>query len=266
MRSAIARSLALFVFATSAAWAAKDSAKADDVVKAEKRMENFKTRIDAGKADKSLTAKEAAKAEADYFGIAKMIAEAKADGTVTNAELKAIQEQQEALDKAIFASRHNELTVATVQKRMENFKTRIDAGKADKSLTAKEAARAEADYYDIAKKIAEAKADGAVTEAELKAIHERQEALNKTIYAERHNVTMATAQKRMEDFKTRIDAGKADKSLTAKEAAKAEVDYFDIAKMIAEAKADGTVTEGELQAIHERQEKLHKAIYAVRHN
>lgn len=101
MRKLTVGSFAAFLLATSGSWAA------DNLAGVQKRMADFRTRIDAGKADKSLTSNEAARIDADYFDIARMIAEAKSDGTVTDAELKAIHDRQEALNKAIYAGRHN---------------------------------------------------------------------------------------------------------------------------------------------------------------
>lgn len=107
MRNAFMHAVASVLLTTSAAWAADDAAKPDQVTKVEQRMENFKKRIDGGKSNKSLTSEEAAKVDAEYGAIQKMIVDAKSDGKVTPAELQEIHKRQAAFSKEIFAEKHD---------------------------------------------------------------------------------------------------------------------------------------------------------------
>lgn len=107
MRNQIIHACAAIILTTSAAWAADDTVKPDAVAKIDQRMVHFKERIDTGKANKSITGDEATRLTTEYDAMARMIADAKADGKVTRAELKAIQERQAAFGKTIYADKHN---------------------------------------------------------------------------------------------------------------------------------------------------------------
>ncbi len=107
MHEKILLTFAAILMTTSAAWAAEDTAKPENVAKMDHRMENFKKRIDSGKANQSIARDQAARVQADFDAIAKMIADAKSDGKVTRKELKAVRERQASLGKTIQADRRN---------------------------------------------------------------------------------------------------------------------------------------------------------------
>lgn len=107
MRFQLTSVLAAVLLTAAPVWAANHVAKPENVAKAEQRMDGFKKRIDAGKANKSLTPDEANKMDAEFLAIGKMLADAKADGHVTSDELKAINQRQATFGKLIYQEKHD---------------------------------------------------------------------------------------------------------------------------------------------------------------
>jgi hypothetical protein len=162
---------------------------------AEQRKENQQDRIANGVQSGQLTAGETARLEKKEAAINKETAAERAanGGTLTPAEKKQVNRQQNRVSRQIYRDKHNANTAHygnnEVDKRRENQQQRIAEGIKSGQMTAGEAAKAETQQKHINRQVAaERKANGGtLTAAEKKQVNKEQNAASKSIYNKKHN-------------------------------------------------------------------------------
>ncbi len=161
----------------------------------EQRKENQQDRIANGVKSGQLTAGETANLEKKEAAINKETAKDRAanGGTLTAAEKKQVNRQQNQLSKQIYADKHNANTQHygnnKVDQRRENQQDRIAQGIKSGQLTAGETAKLEKQQQGINKQVAaDRKANGGkLTATEKQQINKEQNAASKNIYRKKHN-------------------------------------------------------------------------------
>ena len=159
------------------------------------RKENQQDRIANGVRSGQLTAGETANLEKKEAAINKeTAADRKANGgTLTNAEKKQINQQQNQVSKDIYKDKHNANTAKygnnKVGHRRENQQDRIAQGIKSGQLTPGETAKLENQQKNINKQVAaDRKANGGtLTTGEKKQINKEQNAASKNIHQKKHN-------------------------------------------------------------------------------
>lgn len=176
-----------------AAQAAAPAEKPKPVV--EKRKENQQDRIANGVQSGQLTAGEAAKLENKEAAINKEAAAERAanGGTLTPAEKRQVNRQQNRVSRQIYADKHNAKSAHygnnEVDQRRKNQQERIAQGIKSGQMTAGEAARAEKQQKGINKQVAADRTanGGKLSASEKTQINKEQNAASKNIYRKKHN-------------------------------------------------------------------------------
>ena len=226
------------------------------------RQIDLSARIDAGVADRSLTATEAATLRADYQGIARLERNYRVSGrTLTRAEQTDLNRRLDQLASRIEANRTGNIrTGQSINQRQADLYARIDAGVRDRSLTAEEANQLQAEYQDIDRLETQYRVSGrTVTQAERADLDRRFDQLSSRVQYNRNDNdrTGQSINQRQADLYARIDAGVRDRSLTAQEANQLQAEYQDIDRLETQYRVSGrTVTQAERADLDRRLDQL----------
>jgi hypothetical protein len=236
------------------------------------RQVDLNARINAGLADRSLTATEAAKLRTDYQGIARLEQQYRVSGrTLTRAERTDLNRRLDQLASRIETNRaDNDRTGQSINQRQANLYARIDAGVQDRSLTTAEANQLRAEYQDIDRLETQYRVSGrTVTQAERADLDRRFDQLSSRIQANRNDNDRAGQgiNQRQANLYARIDAGVHDRSLTTAEANQLRAEYQDIDRLETQYRVSGrTVTQAERANLDRRFDRLSSRIQYSRND
>jgi len=225
----------------------------------------------------SLTAEEGKALQSGQDAITAKVKKAKADGTLSVTELRDLQQAIRQAGQNIYTLSHNKALVkkgpAEVLASMrESQAKQIQAGVDSGAITPEEAKTLQKTQDALAKMEEKAKADGTVSLGEMLGIQQARKAAARDIasMAQNKSVTTKTPSDALASLRTaqeaEIKTGIASGSLTPQEAKLLNASQASIAKMEDKAKADGTVSAKELQAIKNARDVQEQQIYRLASN
>jgi hypothetical protein len=163
----------------------------------DKRQQNQKDRVKQGVKSGELTKKEAGNIARERRDIKKLEREYGADGVVTNTERKDMERRMDEASRDIFQQKHdaqdrspppgNGTSDPLVNARQERQTDRMVQGVASGELTRQEATELTQERRDIRQLESSYKADGVLTEAERKDLHQQLDRAGEEIREEKHD-------------------------------------------------------------------------------
>ena len=270
------RTLLSLMAATCLTVAVPAAALAQNGQSINERQVALDARIDAGVANRSLTATEAANLRSEFAGIARLEERYRASNGLSRAERADLDKRFDLLSRRITYDRNDTQARGggtgemNINQRQADLDARIDAGVRNGSLTAREAAELRAEFQAIARQEADYRRSGrGLTNAERVDLDRRFDSLSARVRTERNDNQVRgdgrgelNINQRQGQLDDRIDAGVRNGGLTTREAAGLRAEFQAIARQEAAYRQSGRgLTNAERTYLEQRLDRLERRIY-----